>query len=586
MSDMHYLSDGWLELESDPGLFTLLVEDFGCKGVQVEEIYDLQKHNLIEGPVYGFIFLFKWIEERRARTRYNNALSSVPSSSSNPSTSESTSVYVEDKSVVNSLFFANQIVQNSCATHALLSVLLNSPNVDLGPALQRLKQYTDKMSPENKGFAIVNTPELAKAHNSHASKGHILETVGEKLPTTTSRNTNSVQRSAQESFHFISYVPINNRLYELDGLKKCPVDHGPINPKEEWTEKFRKVIKQRLMFETESGGTDGSHDIRYNLMAVVPDRRIMYLNKLNNLKTNRHIVLEALEQMMRPYRLPEPFDYHNYSKYPTCMEYTGPLLEAKDTETIRKPLSIDTSQSQASSPSALLSVPLSIQTSISPTLSSSSSTDTSSEAGSAFNSPNSRSAVNAHEKVNKFYVFKVLADSGKKDVSQNEDKSPLVNRENPSQLSKSFSPKELVHLLKALENEINACESNLKEELEKRKKYRVDDERRTHNYDEFITTFLLMLAEQRKLPDLLERALSNNNNNYDNYSYNSDSPDSPTAFFAEIASSIGQMKSHQKSRVCGEKKTNRVNSNNVNSNNVRKRKRRPQQNSRNQRTRH
>lgn len=50
-TDINRLTDGWLELESDPGLFTLLLEDFGVKGVQVEEIYDLQK--ALEGPVYG-----------------------------------------------------------------------------------------------------------------------------------------------------------------------------------------------------------------------------------------------------------------------------------------------------------------------------------------------------------------------------------------------------------------------------------------------------------------------------------------------------------------------------------------------------
>lgn len=51
MPGIHMLTNGWLELESDPGLFTMLVEEFGVKGVQVEEVYDLQKS--IEGPVYG-----------------------------------------------------------------------------------------------------------------------------------------------------------------------------------------------------------------------------------------------------------------------------------------------------------------------------------------------------------------------------------------------------------------------------------------------------------------------------------------------------------------------------------------------------
>ena len=53
------LNRGWQELESDPGVFTLLLEDFGVSGVQVEEIYDLSKPVSVSQKCYGFIFLFK-----------------------------------------------------------------------------------------------------------------------------------------------------------------------------------------------------------------------------------------------------------------------------------------------------------------------------------------------------------------------------------------------------------------------------------------------------------------------------------------------------------------------------------------------
>lgn len=229
-ADINRLNDGWLELESDPGLFTMLMEDFGVNNVQVEEIYDLQKS--IEGPVYGFIFLFRWIEERRARRKIVD-------------TSET---YVKDEDTVNNIFFAQQVVPNSCATHALLSVLLNT-DLQLGETLMRLKSHTKGMSPENKGLAIGNTPELACAHNSHA-----MTLTKRRLD----RNNSGVStgRFTGEAFHFVSFVPINGHLFELDGLKPFPMNHGPWTENEDWTNKFRCVMADRL------GITSGEQDIR------------------------------------------------------------------------------------------------------------------------------------------------------------------------------------------------------------------------------------------------------------------------------------------------------------------------------------
>ncbi|XP_036227891.2 ubiquitin carboxyl-terminal hydrolase calypso isoform X2 [Bactrocera oleae] len=270
--DINRLTDGWLELESDPGLFTLLLEDFGVKNVQVEEVYDL--HKPIDGPVYGFIFLFRWIEERRARRKIVEATAEI---------------FVKDEEEVSSIFFAQQVVPNSCATHALLSVLLNSNDADLnlGTTLSRLKAHTKGMCPENKGWAIGNTPELACAHNSHA-----MPQAKRRLDRSSVSGV-STGRFTGEAFHFVSYVPISGHLFELDGLKPYPIDHGPWKDHEDWTDKFRCIMADRLGIAT------GEQDIRFNLMAVVPDRRIAITHKLKMLRTNQAIVSGTLQKLLK-----------------------------------------------------------------------------------------------------------------------------------------------------------------------------------------------------------------------------------------------------------------------------------------------
>ncbi|XP_049841980.1 ubiquitin carboxyl-terminal hydrolase calypso isoform X2 [Schistocerca gregaria] len=614
--DINRLTEGWLELESDPGLFTLLLEDFGVKGVQVEEIYDLQKS--LEGPVYGFIFLFRWIEERRSRRKIVDEIDS----------------FVKDEEVVNNIFFAQQMVPNSCATHALLSVLLNCPDIHLGATLSRLKAHTSGMCPENKGWAIGNTPELAKAHNSHA-----MPQAKRRLDKSSSSGGVSTGRYTGEAFHFVSYVPIHGKLFELDGLKPFPMDHGPWGEKEDWTEKFRRVITDRL------GITAGEpyHDIRFNLMAVVPDRRIALTRKIKMLKTNRQIVLEALQQLVKLTQSEQ--HRHRQQREEEGDEKPSASAVAEDEERDDTPggdgtdgdaeadglsPARDSEQSGGTDCSSLeapegglekasasaspqqrrqqrqqqlcpldYSTPLTIQISPAP---SSSSTDTSSEVGSAFNSPtqgwswnSGQNSPTSAKDFKKFVVIRVggpssgsseekmdsptgsrvsLVGPGTKRPSGGGDaamppgkklcpETPASSTTSPSSASSTpaaspspghfpagcgevqsgpadgvsvgnvsaitatavehekkvdlkmcskypelfephkFAPKDLLALLKNLENEIGVCELSLQEENDKRNKYKVDDCRRTHNYDEFICTFLSMLAQQGQLADLV-----------------------------------------------------------------------------------
>ncbi|XP_043511678.1 ubiquitin carboxyl-terminal hydrolase calypso isoform X1 [Frieseomelitta varia] len=564
--DINRLTEGWLELESDPGLFTLLLEDFGVKGVQVEEIYDLQKS--LEGPVYGFIFLFRWIEERRSRRKVV----------------EQDESFVKDEEIVNNIFFAQQVVPNSCATHALLSVLLNCPNIHLGTTLSRLKMHTSGMCPENKGWAIGNTPELACAHNSHAMP---------QAKRRQDKNTGvSTGRFTGEAFHFVSYVPINGRLFELDGLKPYPMDHGPWKEHEEWTEQFRRVITDRLGMAT----GEQLQDIRFNLMAVVPDRRLAISHKLTMLKTNRQIVLEALQQLVKLSHQDgteknsndsEKSDKSSEKKTKTeeenVLSSKSEIDESSSVPAITVERNSDSTTDTEEPASSITSgktesngmekvvmcaldyaTPLRIQTS---PAHSSSSTDTSSEIGSAFNSPtqawgwnSGQSSPTSTKDFKKFVVIRVSGDekneagligrslgniniNGKRLVSDSghlhkkvclsgevripharvktsngdtvtEEKK--VEKIDPKLCSKypelfephTFAPKDLLALLKNLEHEISICETSLKDENDKRNKYKIDDCRRTHNYDEFICTFLSMLAQQGKLAELVQQHLT------------------------------------------------------------------------------
>jgi ubiquitin carboxyl-terminal hydrolase L5 len=112
-------------------------------------------------------------------------------------------------------FFAHQVVQNACATLAVLNALGNIPDLTAGPELQELLSFTAGMDPQMGGLAVTSADWLRAAHNA-LSPPSAISLDGLDLPKTT-----------EDAYHFIVYLPALGSVYELDGLKRSPITHGP-----------------------------------------------------------------------------------------------------------------------------------------------------------------------------------------------------------------------------------------------------------------------------------------------------------------------------------------------------------------------
>ncbi|KAG0662677.1 hypothetical protein C6P46_003181 [Rhodotorula mucilaginosa] len=180
-------SAGWSLTESDPGVFTGILNDLGVRGVQVEELWGLDPDLLNDlEPVYALIFLFKWV------------------GNGDPATMDGK-------------------LQEPTGSHYFASVPFLLPLSTFAPFRS---SPTDPRS---------TTDRQAPMHNSFArSDPFHLEDHRPDDPT-------------EDAYHFIAYLPIGDELYELDGLKPKPVSHGKI-PVDggKWTDLARAVLERRI----------------------------------------------------------------------------------------------------------------------------------------------------------------------------------------------------------------------------------------------------------------------------------------------------------------------------------------------------
>ncbi|NXE04202.1 UCHL5 hydrolase, partial [Lophotis ruficrista] len=273
----------WCLMESDPGVFTELIKGFGCRGAQVEEIWSLEPENFEKlKPVHGLIFLFKW----------------------QPGEEPAGSVVQDSR--LDTIFFAKQVINNACATQAIVSVLLNCAHQDihLGETLSEFKEFSQSFDAAMKGLALSNSEVIRQVHNSFARQ-QMFEF--------------DAKSSAKEedAFHFVSYVPVNGRLYELDGLREGPIDLGACN-QDDWISAVRPVIEKRIqnyftfsvLWKEEPMDTDQSSNMLSSIQSEVAKYQML---------------IEEENQKLKRYKIENIRRKHNY--LPFIMELLKTLAE-------------------------------------------------------------------------------------------------------------------------------------------------------------------------------------------------------------------------------------------------------------------
>lgn len=239
-------SSGWQLTESDPGVFTELLKSLGVPLI-VDDLYSLDSDSLSAlQPLHALIFLFKWIPTSSDRNSDGNYDPEFPG------------------------FFAHQVVNNACATLAVLNALGNIPSLPMGPQLAELMSFTTGMDPQTRGLVVTSADWLRQAHNT-LSPPSAVTLDGLELP-----------KKSEDAYHFVVYLPVMGALYELDGLKPHAVRHAPYSVEGEgWLKTAREVIAARI-----NTYPDGA--LEFSLLALREDPLPTLQSQLQQYQTAGH----------------------------------------------------------------------------------------------------------------------------------------------------------------------------------------------------------------------------------------------------------------------------------------------------------
>eukprot|EP00823_Brevimastigomonas_motovehiculus_P006855 TRINITY_DN583_c1_g1_i1.p1 TRINITY_DN583_c1_g1~~TRINITY_DN583_c1_g1_i1.p1 ORF type:complete len:342 (+),score=138.99 TRINITY_DN583_c1_g1_i1:29-1027(+) len=191
---------GWRAMESNPEVITNLCHDLGLPSkYSFVDVFGLDEDMLAMLPpaVHALIFLF-------ADYKKDFSLSKEWENAVEPLAKEAP-------------FFLEQIssLGNACGTiaaiHSVLNTLSIQKEMEEKGILSTYYKRVQTMTPTQRGEALAKDEKIKEKHNAYVEEGQT-----------------EAQSSDQEevAYHFISFIPHNQTVFELDGLNTSPIKHN------------------------------------------------------------------------------------------------------------------------------------------------------------------------------------------------------------------------------------------------------------------------------------------------------------------------------------------------------------------------
>jgi ubiquitin carboxyl-terminal hydrolase L5 len=132
---------------------------------------------------------------------------------------------------------------------------------------------------------LSNCEPIREAHNSFARPEPFVftnekpakkvklfvEREREKIDDATPLKLTAMQ--GDDVFHFVGFLPVAGRLYELDGLTGGPIDHGACS-NDNWLSLVVPLIQRRI-------AQYSSKEIKFNLLAMVNNHWLLDFNSFS-----------------------------------------------------------------------------------------------------------------------------------------------------------------------------------------------------------------------------------------------------------------------------------------------------------------